>query len=356
MAQRDNIAEKKQRRAIFMTVVAIVGGLVAYFATSIYGQAWRYPTAFKWYETHVKTHPHSVENTGKRINYSILQVATACTFVPAQTMMELFLIWPHLRLDCALFLMMSVTHFVRLNEQNAQQHVKTKNPYTQFGAIHWIGVGDDSPLYKALLGDKGWASGGCATSTLESRQQTLVDNWNSGKDQNPWYYLLPQPTDAAGRQAFLSMPMIRELFAQSAVTGGAENACEQTFFTSKIAMLFSGGLCKVAQYETSSSKSAADIFNMYFATRVIVEQNCSGAVRAGALSSGVSAGVSGATMGAMMAGSLKVMVGVVSTGPLIALTVGTTLVTGLVTGIAGGLAGAAAAKEQCNQALALSKV
>lgn len=319
----DKKDESHHRWAVRFAVMAIVVGIVAYFASGIYSQRMRYPQMFRWYNEMKKKGPVP-QGTH---DFGMYQVTTAATFVPAQNMMELLLVWKHLRFESAQFLMLCIEHF---------QIVEQSDPKAKLTSIHWAGSAEQTH-YDKLVGKDGWASAGCATGTLDQKQQTLVSNWNKGKGTNPWYYLLPQPVNETGRQAFLSVPMIKELYSDSSVTGGAVSACdESTFFDSKIGMLFQGGLCHVAFMETSSSVSADDMFNEYFASHVSVRPSCSGAYAAGA------------TQGAMSMGSMGLMA--MGMFPEITFPV---VVAAAALSVAGGVAGAItsgnAAKEDCQE-------
>ena len=159
-----------------------------------------------------------------------------------------------------------------------------------------------------------------------------MKNWLASADENIWFHILPQPTDESGRAAWLSIPMIAELYSDNQVTGAAENACDDSFWTSKIATLFTGGLCGVAYAETSAAQSASDLWREYFASHVTVRPSCKGEVAAGA------------AQGAMSLGGTSMMVGMLM-GPA---AMAVTSLIGFGVGAAVGAAtGGAAAKEQC---------
>lgn len=284
IAKTDRSDAASRRLHTKVVVFGAVASIVMYFVSAIYGMRYRYPDMFRWWDA---MRAEKVQGQGKH-NFSMYQVCTAANFAPAQSMLELLLVWKHLRLDCANFLIYCVHHFNIL--------AKT-NPKAKLTAIHWAGSQAQSG-YEKLLGPKGWASSGCDAGTVDQKEQALIDNWNASAAENPWYHLFPEPTDSTGRRAFLSVPAIKELFGDA--QGGAANACDASdFFDSKIGMLFSGGLCNVAAQETSSDKSAADIFSEYFGTHVSVQQSCNGAASAGAVQGAMSVG-SGVAMMAMM--------------------------------------------------------
>lgn len=312
--------EGRQRFRTHVFVLCAVLGVVLYFVTGIYAQRYRFPTYFAWYEAMRK---ERVQGRGKH-DFSMYQVAVASRFAPAQSLMELLLVWEHLSFQGALFLMMTVEHF----------RIKARtNPKAALTALHWNGSAEQTSYHK-LLGTDGWASTGCATGTLAQKQQTLVNNWNRGKAENVWYELLPQPVDETGTQAFLSLPMIKELFADSTATQGTVSACDaNSFFTSKIGMLYSGGLCHVAFAQTSADVSAGDLFQTYFATSVEVRQTCGGAAAAGAVQGATSVGSMGLFTGMMVPG-IGVFLGI---GLAIA------------GGVTGAVTSANAARETCQQ-------
>ncbi len=313
--------EARQRFRVHVFVVCAIAGVILYFVTGIYTQRYRFPSYFAWYDAMRK---EKVQGKGKH-DFSMYQVAVASRFAPAQSLMELLLVWEHLRFEGALFLMMTVEHF---------RIVEATNPKAKLTALHWCGSADQTG-YSKLLGPDGWASTGCKTGTLTQKQQTLVDNWNRGKDENIWYHLLPQPVDQTSTQAFLSLPMIKELFADSTATQGSTSACDAGgFWSSSIGMLYSGGLCNVAFARTSSSMSAGDLFQTYFATSVEVRETCDGAAAAGAV------------QGATSVGSMGLFAGIMVPMPVGALV-------GLGLAIAGGVTGAVtsanASRESCQQ-------
>ena len=290
---KGELRSQRRRHAIIVgTVLTLVVGVVSYFASGIYALRYQYPELFRWYD---RMRREKVQGAGRH-NYSMYQVVAAANYSAAYAMLNLALVWRNLDFQGANFLMQCVTYF----EAKA-----ARDPRAKLTAIHWAGDGTQSNFAK-LLGDRGWASTGCAggATTLEAKQRALVDNWNASKDAgNPWYYLLPQPVDDGGRRAFLSMPMIAELYAADATTHGTDSACNANEFSqSRIGLLFSGGLCHVAFTETARDESAADIFNKYFEVTAApaVLPSCRGAAAAGA----TQGAMSGAMTGLMLVGMI----------------------------------------------------
>ena len=323
----DAADEASGRARAHFVAIGLIVAVVVYFAIGIYSQRFRYPAYFAWYDAMRK---ETVQGRGVH-HFSMSHVCVASTFPPAASMMELGFLWDHLRMESAGFLLMCVEHFRRRAE---------RDPRARLTSLHWSGSAAQTKAH-LLTGANGWASAGCAAATVDAKQRTLVRNWNAGKDDNIWYLLLPQPVDEASTSAFLSVPMIRDLFAASGTSrGGGDgtiDACDgSTFFASKLGMLYDGGLCHVAFAQTSSSVSAAEMFDTYFATEVPVRQSCAGAAAAGATQGAVSAGVGLAFVGLAVPGGAEVAAGVALVGALVG-------------GVAGGVTSANAAKETCQQ-------
>lgn len=333
VARQDRTEASTRRKHAVLITLGLVVGVMLYFASGIYGMRWRYPHMFAWHEG-----MRAAVAAGKQPRplgqhaFSMYQVCTAANFTPAQSLMELLLVWKHLSFEGANFVLYTIQHF---------QIMKQKDKSVELTSLHFAGSGAQTQ-YEKLLGPKGWASGGCGTDTLAQRKQTLCDNWNrSAKEGNIWYDLLPKPTDATGRERFLSIPMIRDLYTDSDTTGGAANACDTTsFFTSRIGMLYSGGICNVAFNATAADDSAAKIFRDYFSSDISVLQSCGGAASAAAVQGAISTG----GMGLCMMGMFEPPIA----GAIIA------AVTTVAGAVAGGVTGAAAAREQCAQAQELA--
>ena len=323
----DNL--KDQRHAQKMTVAivcTVVSTVIMYFVTGILGMKSRYPHLFTWYDA---MRAEKVQGAGKH-DYSLYQVCTAADFTAAQSMLNMLLVWHDLHFAPANFLMFCISYF---------GDKAKKEPKAKLTALHWAGSRAQTG-YEKLLGEKGWASTGCSTASLGAKKQNLVNNWNAGKDENIWYHLLPQPTDGASTQAFLSVPMIAELYTDSS-KGGAATTCDaDAFATSKIAQLYDGGLCNVAFVNTESGTSAGDLFNGYFEVDVnpSVSVSCGGAVAAAATQGATSGAMSGMMLLGLVPGMKSVSMAYKGIGMLVA---------------SGGFAAAnaaasgAAAKERC---------
>lgn len=325
LQKQDLTDERKRRTMVVGVVLTIVIGVVSYFVSGVLGMRMRYPKLFQWYEAMRK---EKVQGLGPH-NFSLYQVCTAANFTAVQQLLNLLLVWNDLHFAAANFLMYCIVYF----EEKAKE-----DPREKLTALHWAGS-ESQTSYDKLTGPTGWASTGCSTGTLQQRQQTLIDNWNRGKDENIWYYLLPQPVDETSKRAFLSVPMIEELYTDSASTGGAASACDpDSFASSKIGQLFRGGLCKVAHTATKSNESSADIFNDYFAvhSNPTATQSCEGAAAAGATQGAMTGGMSVGMMMTMVPGEVGIVAKVI--GGLVA-TAGAAAV--------GGATSAAQAKEQC---------
>lgn len=321
LAVTDREDAKKRRMYARLLIFSLIGIVVGFFVSGVYSQRFRYPKLFHWWDA-MRREP--TQGAGKH-NYSMYQVCVAANFTPVQTMLEAATIWKHLTFKGANFLQQCVVHFEKLAKED---------PRAKLTSLHWCGSKDQTQ-YSKLLGNDGWASGGCKTTTLTDRQNTLVRNWVSSRGENIWYYMLPQPTTQFGRTQFLSVPMIRELYTDSTSSHTAENACNaDSFWTSKLGMLFSGGLCYVAFEETAANQSSADLFNAFFSANVNVRASCAGAVTAGAAQGGMS--------GAM--GGMSIMMTVPTTAGVIA---GVAMSIG--GAIMGAVAGGAASKETCEQ-------
>jgi hypothetical protein len=324
LVQKTDAADEARRRLqVRLVVLGLIGGIVMYFVAGIYGLRFRYPHLFDW---HDGMRRETTQGQGAH-NFSMYHVATAADYTPVSDLLGLF-VWTNLSMPGANFLMMCIEFFAKQ---------AATDPKAKLTALHWAGSGEQTQFAK-LGGEKGWASGGCSTGTVQEKQQTLVANWNrSEKEGNIWYHLLPKPVDATGTQAFLSIPMIQELFSDSQATGGTADACSASFEISKIGMLFNGGLCYVAFEEGSrSNASAADLFNTFFATHVSVRQSCDGSARAGFVNGAVSTG----SAMAFLAPMLEVPGGpYVKGAALLAMTVGG--------GLIGGVAQQNADRETC---------
>lgn len=286
--QKDATDEARRRMQTRLTVLGVIAGIVMYFVAGVYGLRFRYPHLFKW---HDGMRAEATQGQAPH-NFSMYHVATAADYTPVATFMGL-LMWTNLSAPGANFLMMCIEHFARLS---------AKDPKAKLTALHWAGSGAQTHFDK-LGGEKGWASGGCASGgTVEDKKQTLVANWNrSAKEGNIWYHMLPKPVDGAGTDKFLSIPMIQELFSDSKETGGTADACSDGFFISTIGLLFNGGLCHYAFEEgTRSNASAAELFNRCFATSVSVRQSCEGAHTSGVVNGAVSTGSTMAFLVPMM--------------------------------------------------------
>lgn len=291
LQKRDLDDERKRRAMIIGIVVSVIVSIVSYFVSGITGMAMRYPDLFDWYRSMKR---EKVQGQGMH-DYSLYQVCTAADFTAAQQLMNLLLIWEDLHEAAAEFLMYTIEYF---------EIKAAKDPKMRLNALHWSGSGAQTG-YEKLLGPTGWASTGCSTGTLDQKKETLCANWNAGKDENPWYNLLPKPLDDTSKRAFLSIPMIAELWSDSSVTGGAASACDPaSFATTKIGMLFDGGLCKVAHMSTKSDESAGSLFNSFFATNVDPKAtpSCDGAAQAGAFQGATTGAMTGMMMATMIPG------------------------------------------------------
>lgn len=313
---RLGLQDDRRHRKIFVTAtLALTVGIVVYYASGVYGMRLQYPRLFAWYDRMRRDPalgrgPHS---------FSMYQVCTAANYGAVQGLFELLFIWRDLRAPAANFLMLTVNHF----EDKARSDATMR-----LAAQHWSGTGSVAKL----VGDKGWASTGCGTGTLDDKKETLCSNWNrSAKEGNLWYPFFPQPVDEVGKRAFLAVPVIAELYTDSDATGGAASACdEEDFKESKLGRLFNEGLCGVAFKANRDDEAAGDLFNTYFAAEVsaVSMRSCKGAIASG--------GTQGALTGGMTGLMLEGMVG----GPAAAI-----LTAGLAT--VSGITGAAAARERC---------
>lgn len=300
---KNALSDDRKHRAFFVAGVAsILVGVVCYFASGIYGMKMRYPHLFAWYEGMRRD---KVQGAGRH-DFSLYQVCTAANFAAAQQLFNLLLVWKDLHPAAANFLLFTIEYF----DEKAK-----KDPKKRLTALHWAGSGAQTGFEK-LTGPTGWASTGCATATLEQKKETLIANWNRSADENIWYHMLPQPVDASSKRAFLSVPMIAELYSDSATTGGAASACDpESFRESKLGLLFDGGLCNVAFYEgTKANEDSADLFNDYFAVHdnPNAYESCNGAAAAGAVQGAMSGGMSGLMFLQMAEGALPGPVGILT--------------------------------------------
>ena len=318
--QKQDLDDERKRRSMTVGIVlTVVVGVVTYFLSGIYGMSRRYPHLFAWYDGMRR---EKAQGQGRH-DFSMYQVCTASDFGAAASMFNLLLIWKALHPAAAQFLMYTVEYY----EQKAKA-----DPKQRLTALHWAGSRAQTN-YQKLLGPKGWASTGCSTGTLEQKKATLIKNWNSGAAENLWYDLLPKPVDETGKLAFLSVPMIQELYSDSGTAGGAITACdEDAFATSKLGRLFDGGLCNAAFEATSDDASAADLFNEYFAVHdnPTATQSCEGAAQAGAVQGAMSGGMAGAMLIPILGPFGAVLVGVGAA-------------------VAGGITSANAAKASCKR-------
>lgn len=320
MKAKDIADDERQRYITRMIVFGVVLSIIAFFAARIYTMRFRYPHMFRWYD---RMRKEKVQGKGMH-NFSMSQVATTATYTPVADMMSLLMAWDSINYASANFLMMCIEHFSILQ--------KTE-PKAVLTSLHWCGTGNQT-LYDKLMGENGWASPGCtATDDAKTKKANLVKNWNASKDENIWYYLLPQPV-GDDVDKFLNIPMIQELWSNSSDTGGTADPCDSSsFFDSSIAILFDGGLCNVAMKHSESNRSASDLFRIYFASDVAVKQSCEGSAKAGAVEGGIGAAMNGLFAGTGMGGGT---VGIASAGLM-----------AIIGGIAGYQTGGDAAKEKC---------
>lgn len=344
--QQQDLSDERKRRAFLVAgVVSVVVGVVCYFASSIYGMRMRYPHLFAWYEA---VRQEKVQGQGRH-DFSLYQVCTAANFGEAQRLFDLLLIWKSLHPAAANFLLFTIEYF---------REKAAADPKMALTALHWAGSGAQTG-YDKLTGPTGWASTGCSTGTLEQKKATLIANWNRGAAENIWYDMLPRPVDETSKLAFLSVPMIAELYTDSA-DGGAASACDpESFRLSKIAQLYDGGLCNVAFKEgTKSTVSSADLFNAYFAVHdnPTASESCEGAARAGALQGASSGGMmalmflqmAGGALGGGEAKAATGLMGMLVRNPMTTKALGTVAVGGGLA-VANGVTSANAAKERCKR-------
>ena len=313
--KQDYLDEHKRRRVVVTTVLTIVVSIVTYFVTGVLGMSQRYPHLFRWYNAMRK---EKVQGLGMH-NFSLYQVCTAAEYEIFQNFMNLIAAWKALSMPAANFLMYTIEYFQRWAEAHAD------NPRAKLTALHWSGSKEQTQYHK-LLNKDGWASTGCATGTLEQKKETLIRNWNRGKDENIWYWMLPQPVDEDSKQRFLSVPMIAALYSDSSSTGAAASACDpDEFQVSHLGQLFDGGLCNVAHLATNRDKSSADLFNEYFAIHhnPVAMPSCDGAIRAAATQGGMSGGMTGMMLGDLV-GKENEMIGKLLFGGILALAGGAT--------------------------------
>lgn len=326
LQRQDLIDERKRRSFVIGVVLSVLVGIVAYFVTSVYGMKMRYPHLFAWYEA---MRNEAVQGRGKH-NFGLYQVCVSADYQIAARMLNMLFIWQgYLRQPAANFLMYSIEYFEKWHSQYPHNRSKLT-------ALHWAGSRQQTSFDK-LFGPNGWVSTGCSTGTLEEQKETLIANWNRGRDENIWYYMLPQPVDETSKRAFLSVPMIAELLSDSTKTGGAPSACSlkdsDTFaFGAKIGQLFDGGLCNVADLATSANQAAADLFNECFATHddATPRPSCKGAVSAAATSGSMSGVMTGIMLGQSIEGKSAIFLSTIIMGAL------------------GGVTSAAAANQRCN--------
>ena len=334
-AHQDLDDERKRRTFLVASLVSVIVGVVGYFVSGVYGMRLRYPSLFRWYEAMRR---EKVQGKGRH-NYSLYEVCTAANFAAAHQLFNMLLIWKALHPAAANFLLFTVEYF---------GEKALKDPKMTLTALHWAGSRDQTG-YDRLVGPTGWASTGCAEGrTLEEKQEALIRNWNAGAEQNIWYPLLPQPVDETSKRAFLSVPMIAELFSDSSSTGGAASACDPQAFAmrSKLGQLYDGGLCNVAFEATRDDQSAADLFNSYFSVHAnpTASESCDGAASAGAAQGALSGGAMG-TVFLQIAGDLIPGKG----AALMFRKVIGTIVVSSTAAVAGGVTSAAAAKERCRR-------
>lgn len=331
LARTDRLDERKRRaywRAALFGTVALV---VVWLASGIALARVRYPHLYRTYQRMRAAPVAAGLVVGKEHDFGFYQVCTAANYTPVQTLMSAVLVWKSLSFKGAVFLQQSLEWFGKK---------AAADPRAALTRAHWSGVPE---LYSKLVGNDGWASGGCATSTLQLRQQTLVANWSrSAGEGNPWFHLLPDPSASAqSRQDFLDVPMIRDLYTDAATTGAAASACDTSaFWTSKIAILMTSGLCGVAWAETNATQSAADLWRELFASEVTVKPDCAGASQAGAVQGAFSIGTSAAMLGMVPGLGGIAAVGIAAAGAIAG-------------GIAGGVSAAASAKDACEQQAAV---
>ena len=330
MGVKDLVDERKRRAFALAAAASVLVGIVSYFVSGIYGMKMRYPRLFRWYD---RMRAEKEQGEGRH-DFSLYQVCTAANFQAAQQLLNLLLVWRDLRFPPANFLLFTIDYFDRKS---------ASDPKAALTSLHWSGSRAQTK-YDKLVGPSGWASTGCATGTLEQKKATLISNWNAGKDENIWYHMLPKPVDEASKLAFLSVPMIAELYTDSSSSGGSVSACDPETFAndSKLGRLFDGGLCNVAFMSTRSDQASADLFNEYFATHynASVSQSCNGAASAGGFQGAMSGGMSGLMLLQMMP-PLPGPLGLLKVGAALAVTAGATA--------AGAATSAAAAKARCKR-------
>lgn len=331
--------ERNWHHYVLFTIVSLVLSIVSFYVSGIRGMRTRYPHLFAWYDAMRK---EKVQGKGAH-DYSLYQVCTAANYTATQNLLDTLLIWPSLHFAAANFLLYTIEFFRQRTGSTKTKGGTSGKSEPFLTSVHWCGSREQTG-YSKLTGPDGWASVGCATGTLEQKKETLIGNWNrSASEGNPWYTMLPQPVDADSKRAFLSVPIIAELYTDSSSTGGAASACDPASFAqSKIAQLYDGGLCNVAFVATRANQTSAQLFNEYFSVddSPQVRPSCSGATAAGA----TQGAVTGATTGLMLAGLIPGAGAIAA-----AVKVGATVAVSVAAAAAGGATSAAAAKEKCER-------
>ena len=324
-------AEEAHARREYIGLGVTVASVVLFVASNVYLRRFQYPVLFKWYDK-MRAEPKQGEGKSPPGGYGMYQVATTMEFEPVGSMLNALTIWPTLSRAGALFLAQCVAEF---SERGLE-----------LTSLHWAGSAAQTQaarLSKNPTAETGWASGGCSTTTtLGARQQTLVNNWVASRKQgNIWYEFLPDPL--VDRGAFLSVPIITELYAGTQRDGGAvQNACQTTAFTfSDIYRLFDGGLSRIAFSHTNEMDSSADLFARFFVGTPTIPMSCGGMIGQAAAEASTAALMTTGSTAMMYPPGISGVTGGVFLVGVAAVTAVTTVVSGVYA--------SRAAKDACRQ-------